>query len=769
VRLSADIVGATVEITPDGGAAGAAAKLEEGGFVRFTLLVKDVARQRRTGTLIASSGKTFQTLADLVVTRPPAAKALSIEGAGDDGLERTSDAERVQLALSIVSSQRDDVDDLRVAVTPFTGETQDQVRPEVKLNGQENKAGTVSTIKGNDVLTLDISVLLPAGGVWTSSVRLIYGGQTTIVPIKITRNRVAPTVVFDEVPEVRESTGLTGGTDVKFRVHATENGGRTLDLQFPALILKRADGTAFEQAKFDHYTVNGRAAGPTRFTPGEPQDLIVKVVGLHGAGEFAATLRFRGAGGDPKDVVTKAWLRVCWFWALLTLIVAVLVGERVRQLRAQRLVALGTQAELAQLNDRLEQAARSGESTIEEQEVLNSLREFIAELYGRVDRKPEVDVAKERAELEAKLLLLGRWLGATRDARKANWPGDSRVKLASVGQFLMTRGEADPKDVQLKLQQAELLLRAGPGVGDALDELNRAALEWLAGPQVSEKDRKSMTEAIEDAKTKLRGGLVTEADKAYDDAAAQLANLAASGLLALITPTAPPGVDQHDWETLREDLTQASARVGRAPGPKEAIAAYREAYARYLQVISEGLQKVIESRHAELTTEQGRDGEALGLAEVAKSEALIESAVSKAKGGSDLAGARQDYEAAREQIATLKQAGRMGGQAVEPVSSASAVEIPSRGTGGHARPSILIPTGAVADRKRSQLERRLTYVAALASAASGLLVLYAPNPGWGSAQDFLIAALWGAGVHTVANATFQSVPTVLSRFGTGAA
>jgi len=700
LRLSADISGATVEITPDGGAAGATAKLEKDGLLRFTVLAKDVAHQQVSGKLIASAGANFQTLADLNVTRPPAAQALAIEGAGDDGIERTSDVALVRLALTIVSKQRDDISDLRVAVTPFTAETQDQVHPDVQMNGRANEAGTVATIGGNAAVPLDISANLESGGIWISAIRLTYGGQTTVVPIKVTRNRAALTVAFDEVPEVHGGVAIGGARDIVFRVPVTETGGRTVDLQRPVLILKRVDGASSEQARYDRFTFDGRSDGSSRLTPGQSKMVDLKVFGVEGAGEYSATLRFRGAGGQPQDVATKAWLRVDWWWALLVLGAAVIAGEVVRRLRTERLVSVRTQTELALLNDQLEQAARNAEATDEDLPVLQSLRAFISELYGRVGRRPSDDVAADRTELEVKLRILGRWLAARRDARKAGWPGDSRAELDLVGEFLRTRGDSDPKESSARLQKVEALLRAGPDVEEALTVLDQASREWLPGSQATDAEKNAVTTAIAEARAKLRDGNVAEAEKAYDEAAAKLAAVAASELLALITTTEVPPEAEQEWDRLRAELTDASTKVANAASPKDAVAAYRSAYARYLQVLAEGLRKQVQSRHEELKTE-ARRGATHDLADIAETERLCERAKQKADGGMDLAGARADYEAARSKVDALKQAGRMGPETKAPALSAP--EIPTRGSVG-AQPSILIPTGAVADRRRKRLE-----------------------------------------------------------------
>jgi hypothetical protein len=768
LRLAADIVGATVELKPDSGAAGAEVDLAGNGFLRYTLTAKDVKKRTVKGKIIATAGKDAQTLADLTVTRPPNAQTLAIDGAGDDGIARTSDTPDVRLALGIVSMQRDDVDDLRVAVGPFASETTVEVRPEVQIDGRPLDATKRYKIEGNTVLPLDISVRLDAGGVHKSMICLTYGGQTSVVPVQITRDRVAPTVVFDEVLEQRHSLSPFKATDITLNVPVTENGGRTVELQRPSLTLKRVDGDATELARYDRYTVDERDAGATTLTPGQSHVLKVTIFGLKGAGEYSALLRFRGAGGDPKDVSTKLWIRVPWQLALLVLAAAVCAGEIVRRLRTERLVSMRAQTELALVNDQLERASRDTDATAEEQPVLQVLRDWIAELYNRVGRKPDADIAAERTELDTKVALVSRWLAAARDARNAGWPGDSRVKLRTVGEFLTTRGAADAIAPRAALQEVEALLSAGPDLKTALEELDRAVRGWLPESRALPAEKKAVTDALSEAKAKLARGLVAEAEEAYDVAAAKLAEAAAAELLALVTATSPPpGVAPPAWAALREELQAASAEVASADRPNAAVAIFRKAHARYLAVVSKGLQSEVRSRHEAAALAQERGDEAARPDDFKPALDSLDAAVQKATDERDLAGARADYESARTKIDTLRRAGKMGAASRAPEMAAAIPEIPTRAAEAGPRPAVLIPTGAAADARRRTVETLLALFAALVAAASGLVLLYFPDPAWGSVEDFFVAALWGAGVHTVANATFQSVPTVLGKLGTG--
>src|SRR4051794_15771258 len=73
LKLVATIDGATVDIVPDGGTAGAAVTLDADATLRYTVQASAVATTKVTGAITALAGGKAEQLATLTITRPPGA------------------------------------------------------------------------------------------------------------------------------------------------------------------------------------------------------------------------------------------------------------------------------------------------------------------------------------------------------------------------------------------------------------------------------------------------------------------------------------------------------------------------------------------------------------------------------------------------------------------------------------------------------------------------------------------------------------------------
>jgi hypothetical protein len=74
----------------------------------------------------------------------------------------------------------------------------------------------------------------------------------------------------------------------------------------------------------------------------------------------------------------------------------------------------------------------------------------------------------------------------------------------------------------------------------------------------------------------------------------------------------------------------------------------------------------------------------------------------------------------------------------------------------------LSPSGwsALIDR----LDLLVLAVALAVSILLGLKLLWLDNPTWGSANDGVIALLWGLGLHQISNSAFEGIGGVMDKF-----
>lgn len=55
------------------------------------------------------------------------------------------------------------------------------------------------------------------------------------------------------------------------------------------------------------------------------------------------------------------------------------------------------------------------------------------------------------------------------------------------------------------------------------------------------------------------------------------------------------------------------------------------------------------------------------------------------------------------------------------------------------------------------LDNLVDGAAVVSAAALGVLLIWAPNAGWGRPTDLVAALLWGMGLHTVGTSTFEGI------------
>ena len=284
-------------------------------------------------------------------------------------------------------------------------------------------------------------------------------------------------------------------------------------------------------------------------------------MGLEECGQFAATLRFRGAGAEAKDVTTTLWVRLSLFWPIAILFAAVVTGELIRRVRSNYLYGLQARADLAVLYERFKEALKASAATDEERAALTILRGQLFDLYQTVSRKPSADVSTLRTEVETKIRLVPRWLNARHRAAEAGWPADSQAKLRIVENLLRNPGQTNADPAVAALQAVEAILGDGPSLQDAIHKLDEAANLWSANSPASPSDKQAVLDAVAAAREHLAAGRLAETEDAFDIAATKLVRAAANELARLILQKdPPPGVIPAVWDELRDEASPLQLR-----------------------------------------------------------------------------------------------------------------------------------------------------------------------------------------------------------------
>jgi hypothetical protein len=303
VRLVGALEGVPVQFTVNGTDAQGTFDVPAGHTVYVVAKVTAVRAGQRSARIAALVDGVPYELGQLAVAKAAEA-AISVDGAGTDGVKLTTPTAAFAHEFQLVSTKDEPVEDLRIAVSPFTDETGVQSEVGVQVDGAALDPRHEYPLRFGETLSVVVSAPLAAKGVHRSAIRLRYGGQLSVTPIEVTRTKVTPSVAFDEVSPYGEQIEWQRD-DVDLEVPARETDGRSVELQRPTLILKRKDGARETVAHYRDFTVDGAAAdGGISIAAGAAPTLHVRVRGIQGAGvhrEASLHLRRRRAEGRRRQ------------------------------------------------------------------------------------------------------------------------------------------------------------------------------------------------------------------------------------------------------------------------------------------------------------------------------------------------------------------------------------------------------------------------------------------------------------------------------------
>jgi hypothetical protein len=761
VQLEGIVEGKPLAITPVGGQAGAKFTIEQDGLVAVRVSAADP--KPGTGELIASAGGRARKLADIEVKRNLKA-VLSVVGAGEEGLKVATTASLFKRDIDIVSAARRPVTDLRIRVAPFTGAQSQQAVPTVTVGEKNEPLDPNKDYSVGDLgsLQLHVQAELTANGDHTSSIVLAYGDERTVIPLVVTRTRVALNLNLD-TPDA-DATDIWGQNgSAEFDLVLRENEGRTLLLPTPIVTVKRTDGDRVRTVAPDKVTIDGKAPGPIPLDPDQPTKLRVKVDGLPGPGLYTARIEFGGGQGAPTHVDATAHVRRQWLWALLLILASVFLSDLVRRRWRTTRLRLVAQRELADLSEDLERIVAATGTTEDEERYVQELRSQLWDAFSELDLKPDKDVTSTVTAVRGKLRLVARWLAVSAAAHRAGAPEALKQRLRGVGATLAGTG-AEVGDSEKTLTEVADALALGADLGPRIRALRASFQEWRGSrgddevPAAAADVDKKLTEA----RDALDMSDPVKAKDAYQAAWAGWRTAVADELQKLAAGDAPTGVDAGEWSKLGESIATSVGTIQNAETPEEGLAAYRAAYGRYLAVVANGLRTEVEKR----AKADGADTAALEPI----SAGLTATTVALER--DDLASAYGSYSEAaaafKELPAPAAGPSRMGGAPLRMAAGDKTTALPGAPAsqpegfegGPISVPNVMMwPSTQSLTKRLEKVELLITIVVAGLAGLIGLLVLWEPNSTWGDLADIGLAILWGFGLHQVTNAAIPAGAT----------
>lgn len=683
--------------------------------------------------------------------------------------------EQTSFVHDMVLTATQSAPDIRVSTTDLTGPA--RVTPECKIGDQA--CSQPFTIAANALKTVRVTAKLETPGVYSMVVTAAGANFTQSFLLQVTRNAVPFPVEL--AASMAGASTRTARATLNVPLQETRGSGATLNTPTLTLLLRAPGKTTFESTAFKSALKLDDKALPTPWLLGKRAAPVLRleVSELDEAGEYSGRLRLSHPdGAQTLDVPVlilsgKPW----WQAALLIAIGAILsyalraylktVRPRLQQQRAASVLAMDIERLRNDLNERFA-PLQSAELT-----VVAALSDQLGAVAGQIELGESGKPQAVLDEVNAKLTLVRRWVNARRRAATLTaLTVDLRNKLSQLGDQLGRRG-TDVAALEISLKGVEDALDVASS--NELQQRSEALAAAIAGSP--DLDRQAQARLALD----LQGALATldapdrlRRLEAIED---ELVNAQIAGLAQRIrqTPEPPIGFDLDSWAALSKDaLTQLDAAKSAAREARPAL--YRAVALDYLNKLHAGLVARVATQLRVVEAASLKEADKLAYAARAKATAgsldtaaasLAAGKLDEAAAGLSKAGAATAALQLELTAAGLLNATDAGTAAAAPVPAGADLEaaVLSWLAGiGPRSPRLLGATPSGVKAQMVRLDLMVLVVALLVSILLGLKLLWVDNATWGSANDWVIALLWGLGLHQVANSSFEGIGGMLEKF-----
>ena len=609
-----------------------------------------------------------------------------------------------------------------------------------------------------------------------------------------TRKSMMLTVERAETPFPLESaarveTTPANGSTLNVNVTVQEKLGRDATLNAPVVSLSHRETgkTALEGANFtSSLTLDGKPlAAPWTMTRREAKTIVAALSGLHEAGEYVGSMRFTSPDtAQLLDIPLLITVKDSGLTAAVLIGFGVLIsfalGLYVRGIRpklVQQRAAARLEGDLRTLLADLE--TQFGELQDDERAVVEALAARLDDLAQSIESGTAANVEGVLAEIDLKLSLVRRWINAKRRLNALTTPPpELQDKIAAVRTFLEETGTDKAADARAALAAIEdAIPKAWRAECSQRLTAIRQALDASTVPAPAKEALLAKAGAVEGEPD--AGKQVTALNKLEAEVAVAVADDFASRLHAI--KGTPREFEADKWTTLKSDTLSKLARIGEQPEGKRA-STYNAVLHDYLLATLTALESYVKEKLAavdllpQLTADEKKNY-AQQLNDVLKPITAQLAAAGNATAGA----MTRVIDDARKQLQSLSIKAHASGKAPGFLSGG---ESASPGAGATPLAPALDFSGAIvglitglsnrgqrlADLSSSSLTKAINRLdllvlglGLLISILLGLKLLWVDNATWGSANDYLIAILWGLGLHQVSNAAFEGAAATVAR------
>jgi len=694
-----------------------------------------------------------------VVAAPPATS-----------IQRTIDQPSFEHELLVEATQA--VKDARAEATDLVGPK----RIRLGCIFASQPCGAPVSIGAGEAKRLDLAADVDAVGTYTAVLSVVVGETRQNLVLSVTRSVTPfPLELVSTVP-----TAIARDGAVNLLIPLQEKTGRAAVLNLPSLTLgwHESGKTDSRAAAFTTRMKVGDTpvAAPWSIGARQAPVLQVGVDGLEGAGEYSGKLRLTSPeSNETLDVPIVITQKDSSLLAAILIATGALLSFALRtylKTVRPRLVQLRAGAQLALDLEKLRNDMNRQFAPLQAAEtaVVDGLLERLDSISDQIEVRTEAETQAVLDELDTKLSLVRRWINARRRAETLrNPPAEVGAGLVQVGDFLGRPGAAGAADIATTLKGIEdkIVAAAQAEARERVDKL-RKAIETSAF--LEDRKRAELSTALDTAASNVDA---PEQRARLDQLEGDLVDAQIAGFTSRIgqTQTPPLGFELDQWSRLVNDL-RARLDAAKAAPVRARAGLFRDAVGLYLVKVAGALRSrlQIDAKKAQEDAtlndeEKGRLGVALKSAidgvDVVNgllSEGKLDEAAKK------LSELGQALEQLREDP-TVK--GFLGGTPATPQQPAP---VPTGLDLGEALGGFLV--GLVPRSKRlsgltafiGKLDVIVLLLALVVSILLGLKLLWVDNATWGSANDYMVALLWGLGLHQIANASYEGLGGIVQKY-----
>jgi hypothetical protein len=711
---------------------------------------------------------------------------LSILGVPDGQIKLSADTAAVALTLGVEASGNKDIS-ATIRISPLRDASGHlhplELSADSGLASQAAGPGTRAelpiVIPAGRVVTFRVAATLAATGQYTGDISFLHGSTRDTAQLSVTRAARELGVEIQGIQPLRAVAAVGGDSYAQLRIVLQETAGRPVTLDAPIVTeFSRREANGGRGQASQRLLIGIRDPGPLTLAANQSLPLSFILAELEGAGEYQGKLRIGARGARPVDADFTVTLRQPASAAFMAILIGVGISIALRFLSESvrpRLVEMRRAQWLLLELERMLQEARDQQ---EEIATIRSLHREVSALLLTLELGTmEPGVREQLDRLSERRKLTNLWIYWRR--RVAGLvPSSLRGKFQGV--IVSVRGVISSADSNVsQIEQARQRLQGLDALIET--ELRRQltahieALRKSIEAAVASRPEGAiagsagiLTARLGEARNHLGEDNVPAALDIYTEVSAKWAEILVDDLMEIIGAGAPPGVAPDRWavetDALRTQL--AGARAAVSSNVEQAMASYQEAWARYTRLIGAGLKRHIEALRTEAAADQDldRDERDTVVSLIQGAESQVAAALTAASAANTQDTLTQLLQAER---ATLEAERRLHGDkrgamlASEAAPLKLPIDLPPLLADAHAGDRVVTREDLrINVRQTRAIDAVLLVVTVLVTTVLGLITLWSPDATWGGWEDWIMAMLWGLGLHQF---TFAGVANLRER------